>query len=144
MLDEALLPTGAIADVAGTPFDLRAGAVLGERLDDPHPPLRAARGFDLTYLLDAGDGPAAVVTEPVTGRTLAVHTTEPALQCYTGNFLDAAPPAHVGRRFARHAGLCLETQHCPDAPNQPHFASIVVRPGEVRRSATSFVFGRLP
>ncbi|MCU0619408.1 MAG: galactose mutarotase [Gemmatimonadaceae bacterium] len=144
VLDAALLPTGAIADVAGTPFDLRAGAVLGDRLDDPHPPLRAARGFDLTYLLDDGADPAAVVTEPVSGRTLTVRTTEPALQFYTGNFLDMTPPHHVGRRFARHAGLCLETQHCPDAPNQPQFASVIVWPGEVRRSATSFTFGCLP
>ncbi len=152
LLDDALLPTGRIGAVQGTPFDLRAGAVLRERIGDPFPALRATRGFDLTYVLDPGTDPVAVVVEPLTGRTLTVHTTEPGLQFYTGNALDDALVGHLGRRFARHAGFCLETQHYPDAPNQPHFPSVIVRPprpgvpddATVRRAATSYAFSTLP
>lgn len=143
VLDADLLPTGEIAPVEGTPFDFRVPRVIGERIDADHPQLRAARGYDLTYLVPA-DGalrPVARVVSPASGRTLDVLTTEPALQLYTGNFLDAPPATHAAHARARHAALCLETQHCPDAVHHPHFPSVILRPGEVRRSRTEFRFG---
>jgi aldose 1-epimerase len=75
---------------------------------------------------------------------LTVLTTEPGLQFYTGNFLGEEAPGKGGRTYRRHDGFCLETQHFPDSPNQPHFPSVVLRPGETFRSTTIFRFGVLP
>jgi aldose 1-epimerase len=77
--------------------------------------------------------------DPQSGRTLEVHTTEPAIQLYTGNFLDGSQRG-FGRVYAKHSGLCLETQHFPDAPHHPNFPSIVLRLGKRFESATVLKF----
>jgi aldose 1-epimerase len=118
-VDGELIPTGAVAPVAGTPFDFRSPTAIGARL---------GAGYDHNFVLNrAGPGlvHAARLEDPVSGRTLDVHTTEPGLQLYTG---------------AR-TGLCLETQHFPDSPNQPAFPSTILRPGAEYRSQTVFAFG---
>jgi aldose 1-epimerase len=84
---------------------------------------------------------AARVVEPTTGRVLEVHTTEPGLQFYSGNFLDGSITGKSGRVYEQRYGFCLETQHFPDSPNQPGFPSTTLRPGEEYRSRTVFVFG---
>jgi len=84
---------------------------------------------------------AARVEEPTSGRTLDVHTTEPGLQLYSGNFLDGRVIGKAGRVYGHRAGLCLETQHYPDSPNQPGFPSTLLRPGSQHRSRTIFAFG---
>ncbi len=140
--DGALIPTGDLLHVAGTPFDFRSAAGLGARIDDRS--LDASRGYDHDFVLNrqgGSDGPAARVLEPRSGRTLEIHTTEPALHLYTGNFLDGSRFGKGGRRFAPRQGFCLETQHLPDSPNHPHFPSTVLRPGEEFRSRTVFAFG---
>jgi aldose 1-epimerase len=144
-VDCTLIPTGKIVPVAGTPFDFRTPVAIGARIDDPDPQLEYARGYDHNFVL-RGEGPglihAARVMEPTTGRTLDVLTTEPGLQLYTGNQLDPIA-GREGRRYGRHSGLCLETQHFPDSPNQPGFPSTILRPGEQYRSRTVFAFGGL-
>lgn len=140
--DGAFLPTGVLADVAGTPFDFRSAAPIGARVDDPA--LRESRGYDHDFLLRRpGDGSttAARVLEPRSGRTLEIRTTEPALHLYSGNFLDGSRFGKGGRRFAPRQGFCLETQHLPDAPNHPEFPSTLLRPGDEWRSRTVFAFG---
>jgi aldose 1-epimerase len=135
--DAAQIPTGKLAPVAGTPFDFRESHPLGARLAqlDNEP-----RGYDHCFALIEPDltTPAAHVRDPQSGRTLELFTTEPGLQLYTGNFLGGLPE-HGG--YAQHSGLCLETQHFPDAPHQDHFPSTVLRPGEVFESQTRFRFG---
>jgi aldose 1-epimerase len=84
--------------------------------------------------------PAARVHEPTTGRALEVHTTEPGVQFYTGNFLDGTITGKGGRRYGHRSGFCLETQHFPDSPNQPNFPSAVLKAGESYRSTTLFRF----
>lgn len=140
-----LLPTGAIAPVEGTPLDFREAHLLGERIGSDHEQLRIAGGYDHNFVLGRGGlVPAARLVERGSGRTLEVHTTQPGMQLYTGNFLDGALPAKRGRRYRPRAGVCLETQHFPDAPNQPAFPSSILRPGEELRSRTEFRFGVLP
>jgi aldose 1-epimerase len=142
-VDATLVPTGAYASVAGTPFDFRAPHRIGRRIADPHPQLRLGAGYDHNFVLDVapgGDslGIAAIVRDPRSGRTLTVSTTEPGLQLYTANFLDGSLCGKGGARYGRFGALCLETQHFPDSPNQAHFPSTILRPGELYRSRTVF------
>ena len=142
-VDCTLLPTGKIVPVADTPFDFRAPVAIGARLGNPDPQLEYAGGYDHNFVLRR-EGPwpthAARVMEPVTGRTLDVFTTEPGLQLYSGNQLDGVA-GRGGRRYGRHSGFCLETQHFPDSPNQPQFPSTILRPGTRYESRTVFAFG---
>lgn len=136
---EDLIPR-EIAPVAGTPFDFRQPTAIGERIAEAHPQLRHARGYDHNWVLEDGDGLrfAARLEDPASGRTMEVHTTEPGLQFYSGNFLDGSVAG-----LAHRSGLCLETQHFPDAPNRPDFPSTLLRPGETFRSRTEYRFTRL-
>jgi aldose 1-epimerase len=138
-----LIPTGEIASVEGTPFDFRTRATLGSRVQLADEQLRAAGGFDHNFVLArAGDGVAAAATlrDPHTGRVLTIETTEPGLQFYGGHLLDGRTTGAYGRVFDRYAGLCLETQHFPDSPNQPQFPSVTLRPGETYQSTTIWRF----
>ncbi len=122
--DSELIPTGAITPVAGTPLDFRAPRIIGERIDASFPALKQAGGYDHAFILDPGQGTrlAARLQDPKTGRLMEILTNQPAVQFYSGNFLSGVP-------FARRSGLCLETEAFPDAPNQPHFPSSILRPG---------------
>ncbi len=138
-----LIPTGEIADVAGTPFDFIAPHTIGERIEHPNEQLRFAGGYDHNFVLNRGsDGQvlAATVFEPKSGRLLEVFTTEPGLQFYSGNFLRGAFPGKAGHVYQRRHGLCLETQHFPDSPNQPKFPSVILQPGATYQSTTVYRF----
>jgi aldose 1-epimerase len=137
-----LIPTGAVASVAGTPFDFRDPVRLAERAPLSDPPLRIAGGYDHNFVLAASSGDltlAAALHDPESGRTLRIRTTEPGVQFYDGHLLDGCIGAHH-RTLGRHAGLCLETQHFPDSPNQPGFPSVVLRPDERYSSTTAWDF----
>ncbi|MDE2515866.1 MAG: galactose mutarotase [Rhodospirillales bacterium] len=142
--DAALLPTGEIAPVIGTPLDFRHAVPIGARLRAGHPALRRARGYDHNFVLDGAAGtlrPAARIHEPRTGRVLTVETTCPAMQFYTGNGLDGSAMGPSGRCYRSGDAFCVETQNFPDAPNQPDFPSAVLRPGQVWRETTLWRFG---
>ena len=142
-VDETLVPTGELRPVDGTPFDFREPTAVGARIDDDDGQLRYGGGYDPNYVLRApvdGLRLAARLHEPVSGRVLEVHTTEPGMQLYTANHLDGLR-GKDGACYGRHAGLALETQHFPDSPNQPRFPSTILRPGETYRSRTVFAFG---
>jgi aldose 1-epimerase len=142
-VDRGLIPTGEIASVAQTPFDFRAPARIGARLLDEHEQLRLARGFDHNFVLArAGSelAPAATLRDPGSGRVLDISTTEPGLQLYTGHLLDGGVTGAYGRALRPSSGLCLETQHFPDSPNQPRFPAAILRPGQRYRSTTTWRF----
>ncbi len=143
-VDETLIPTGVLAPVAGTPFDFTTPTAIGARIDADHEQLRFGVGYDHNFVLNR-DGPglvhAAHVVAPSTGRTLDVHTTEPGVQFYSGNFLDGSITGKAGKVYHHRYGFCLETQHFPDSPNQPEFPSTILRPGEEYRSTTVWRFG---
>jgi len=143
-IDAALIPTGEIRPVDGTPFDFRKRTALGARINSEDPQLAFAGGYDHNFVLrrsGPGDHRAASVREPVTGRTLDVFTTEPGMQLYTGNFLNGSIIGKGGQRYGHRAGFCLETQHYPDSPNRPEFPSTILQPGQEYRSRTIFRFG---
>ncbi len=142
---DTLIPTGELARVSGTPFDFRRGRSVGHAIRESHPQLLHGQGYDHNFVLDKGvtGAPrhAATLHDPASGRLMRVDTTEPGVQFYSGNFLDATLTGPAGRVYRQGDGLCLETQHFPDSPNQPHFPSTVLRPGETYRSTTVHRFG---
>ncbi len=143
-VDATLIPTGELADVEGTPFDFREATTIGARIDADHPQIRNGLGYDHNFVLTrGGDGlvEAIHVRAPSTGRTLAIATTEPGVQFYSGNFLDGSITGKQGHVYERRYGFCLETQHFPDSPNKPQFPSTLLRPGETYRSTTVYRFG---
>jgi aldose 1-epimerase len=150
-VDARLLPTGELAPVAGTPFDLREPTPLGPRLAAADPQLEVAGGFDHTFVLD-GSGPAltgpgaalpaaAHVHHPASGRTLTLFTDQPGVQFYSGNSLDGTLALHGGGTARRREAFCLEPQHFPDSPNRPEFPSTVLRPGGTYRARSVYRFG---
>jgi aldose 1-epimerase len=143
-VDESLIPTGRVAPVAGGPFDYRSLTGIGARIASDDEQLRRGRGYDHNFVLNRGKPGlvhAARVVEPTSGRTLDVHTTEPGLQFYSGNSIDGRVIGKAGRVYGPRSGLCLETQHYPDSPNQPGFPSTLLRPDAQYRSRTAFAFG---
>ena len=142
--DAGMIPTGELRPVEGTPFDFLHPRAIGERIQQEEPQLLGAGGYDHNWVLDSGGGElalAAEVYEPVSGRVLEVLTTEPGVQLYTGNLLDGSCIGKSGVAYARHGGLCLETQHFPDSPNQPAFPDTILRPGMTYSSRTVYRFG---
>ena len=143
-VDAGLIPTGT-APVEGTPMDFREPRRIGDRLRAADEQLRHARGYDYAWVLDDADDAGlrlmARVRGPRSGRVLEVHTDQPSVQFYSGNFLDGGVAGRGGRAYRQGDGLCLETQHLPDSPNQPDFPSTVLRPGERYETRTLFRFG---
>lgn len=145
-VDGGLIPTGELKDVAGTPFDFREPKTIGKGLadEDSNEQLRRGLGYDHCWVLneqDSGMRFAASAHHPETGRLLEIHTNEPGIQFYSGNFLDSTLPQKGGEgTYAKRTGFCLETQHYPDSPNQEGFPSVVLEPGEKYTSKTTFKF----
>lgn len=138
-----LIPTGELAEVEGTPFDLREPQPIGKWLRDGHPQLRRGLGYDHSFVLDPGTAPAAVLEEPVSGRRLEVHTDRPGLQLYTCNFQDGSHYGTSGRSYRQGDGVALETQSFPDGPHhlgEPGWPDPVLRQGERFRTSTVWRF----
>jgi aldose 1-epimerase len=142
-VDETLIPTGKLDDVANTPFDFRKPKAIGKEIETANEQLKRGKGYDHCWVLnnqDKGLRFAASVYEPTSGRVMEVFTDEPGIQLYTGNFLDGTLPTRDGKTYAHRTGLCLETQHYPDSPNQKDFPTTVLNPGETYKTKTAFKF----
>ena len=142
-VNEALIPTGELRSVQGTPLDFRTSTPIGARIDADDEQLRYGGGYDHNWVVNGQPGDlrlAAKVHEPTSGRVMSVYTTEPAVQFYAGNMMPPSMPGKGGRTYVRRGGLCLETQHYPDSPNQPHFPSTVLQPGETYQTTTIYQF----
>lgn len=144
-VDSALIPTGELAPVEGTPFDFRKPTAIGARIDATHPQIKSGGGYDHNFVLERQTADrlelAARVVEPKSGRWMEVATSEPGVQFYTGNFLDGSITGKGGASYGRRSGFCLETQHFPDTPNRENFPTTELRPGERYSSRTVFKFG---
>ena len=142
-VDLTMIPTGVIAEVAGTPFDFRTPVTIGASIDQTtDEQIALGGGYDHNFVLNAaaeGMTKAAEVHDPSSGRVLEVLTEEPGVQFYTGNFLDGSETGR-GLTYNYRHGFCLETQHYPDSPNQPDFPSTILNPGETYSTATVFRF----
>lgn len=137
-VNDQLIPTGQIADVKGTALDFTTAKPVGKDIGS------VKGGYDHNWVLNKNGTElqqAATVYDPKSGRLMEVFTTQPGVQFYTGNFLDGSLMYTVGgQKYVQHAGLCLETQHYPDSPNQPSFPSSILKPGETYRQTTVYKF----
>lgn len=141
VVDEKLIPTGEIRPVENTPMDFRKPVRIGERIDDDYEQLRFGLGYDHCWVINGrGMKFTAEVYEALTGIVMTVHTTEPGVQFYTGNFLDGSLTGKNNVVYKKRSGFCLETQHFPDSPNKSEFPSVVLSPGETYSTQTSYQF----
>ncbi|WP_256923958.1 aldose epimerase family protein [Sphingomonas sp. IBVSS2] len=142
-IDAGLIPTGMLADVAGTPFDFRMPRRIGTGIDADDEQLRHGQGYDHNFVIDAASGAlrrVATLFDPGSGRVLDLHSGEPGLQFYSGNHLAGGAPGTSGQAYAARAGLCLEPQKFPDSPNRPDFPSARLDPGALYRHDIAFRF----
>jgi aldose 1-epimerase len=141
--DATNIPTGEILKVEGTPFDFRSPKPIGQDIDKDNEQLRFGNGYDHCFVLkkhEVGElSFAARITEPVSGRIMECWTTEPGMQMYTDNWATGYSGQH-GATFPRRSAVCFEAQHFPDSPNNPHFPSVVLNPGEEYTQRTIYKF----
>lgn len=136
-VDEGLIPTGEIRPVKDTPWDFLTSKPIGRDID------QVEGGYDHNFVLSGETGKiklAARLSDPESGRIMEIYTKEPGIQFYSGNFLDGTITGKEGRIYKKHYGLCLETQHFPDSPNQPLFPSTLLKPGETYDTQTIMKF----
>lgn len=144
--DATLIPLGEIEGVDGTPLDFLDFHPIGERIEAQFPTLRQCNGYDNCWVLDREireetreDGAevwiqntmvrdALVLTSPKTGREMHIDTDQPGIQVYTANGLGGSPENVSGRSYDNYAGIAIEPQGFPDAPNHPDFPSQRVDP----------------
>jgi aldose 1-epimerase len=142
-VDNTLIPTGKLQPVSETAFDFKTPVAIGSRIDKDEEQLKFGKGYDHCWVLkEPGDSLklAATLHDPATGRVMSVHTTEPGIQFYSGNFLDGSHAGKYGVVYNKRYGLCLETEHFPDSPNQKSFPSVVLNPGDVYKTQTVYSF----
>lgn len=144
-VDSALIPTGELKPVDGTPFDFRKATAIGAHINDTNDDqIKFAGGYDHNWVLNKLPdefGLAATVYEPTSGRVMEVWTTEPGLQFSTGHFLDKIIKGKKGKRIYQFRdGFCMEPQHFPDSPNHPDFPTTELKPGEIYQSTIFYKF----
>ena len=143
-IDETSIPTGEIRFVEGTPFDFRTPKAVGQDIDADNEQIKNGAGYDHCYVLNKREEGemsfAAKLTDPVSGRTMEVYTTEPGMQLYSDNWATGYEGQH-GATFPRRSGICFECQHFPDSPNRPYFPSVILRPGMKYKQKTIYRFG---
>ena len=142
-VDETCIPTGEILKVADTPFDFREPKTIGQDIDADNEQIKIGNGYDHCFVLNKKEEGelsfAARLTEPVSGRTMEVYTTEPGMQVYTNNGGSSDIGQH-GATFPRRSAVCFECQHFPDSPNRPYFPSVVLKPGDTYTQKTVYKF----
>lgn len=138
-VNDKLIPTGKLPEVKGGPMDFTSFKTIGKDIQ------QVKGGYDHNWVLNKQEGSfekIAVLKDPASGRQMEVWTTEPGVQFYSGNFLDGSlTNTREGQKYVKYAGLCLETQHFPDSPNQPSFPNTILKPGETYTQTTVYAFG---
>jgi len=141
--DSLLIPTGEIADLTNTPLDFRKPTVIGERIETDFLALKYGKGYDHNFVLTKNNTEltlAAEVYEPTTGIVMSVTTNQPAIQFYSGNFMDGVDKGKRGDTHNYRSGIALETQNFPDAPNHANFPNSVLKPGETYKHTCVYGF----
>jgi aldose 1-epimerase len=145
-IDSTSIPTGELRAVKGTPLDFTRPVRIGARIGDADEQLKFGTGYDHNYVLNKTGGElsfAGRLSDPLSGRTMEVYTTEPGMQLYTGNFLTGRAPNDAGKggkTYPVRSAVCLETQHFPDSPNKANFPTTTLRPGQWFTSTTVYKF----
>lgn len=145
--DGELIPTGRLLPVDGTSLDFRSPRTIASSLVEEHPQIQKDKGFSLAYALDALDTEeagelnfAARLSDDLSGRTLEIYTNQPSVQVYNGYFMDGTDIGKDNTPYYASAGIAIETQGYPDAPNQPAFPSILIDEAKKYRHITEYSF----
>ncbi len=136
-VNDKLIPTGQSPSVKNSPMDFTKAKRIGDDLG------KVKGGYDHNWVLNKKGNDLSLIGtlyHPASGRLMEVYTTQPGVQFYTGNFLDGTLTGKGGRKYVQHSGLCLETQHFPDSPNQPSFPNSILKPGETYHEVTMYKF----
>jgi aldose 1-epimerase len=142
-VDETLIPLGALAPVAGTPFDFTKAKPIGQDIAADHPQIALANGYDHNWAINGFNGKLrefATITDPASGRRLSCYTTEPGVQIFTTNFKPGQFSGRDHTPLPLYGAICLETQHFPDSPNQEAFTTPLLEPGDTYRTTTVYRF----
>jgi len=142
-VDSTLIPTGEVISVEGTPFDFRESKTVGEDISMSKKQLSYGNGYDHCWVLnnqEIGLRHVASAYHPVSGRLLEVYSDQPGIQFYSGNFLDGTLTSKQDGNYGFRSGLCLETQHYPNSPNEKDFPSVTLNSGEKYMTQTVFRF----
>jgi aldose 1-epimerase len=142
-VDAGLIPTGKLADVAGTPMDFRKPTKIGARIDSKDEQLGFGKGYDHNWVLSSPSKKVRKVAElydPTSGIAMQILTDQPGLQFYSGNFLNGTIHGKGGVAYQLRTAVCLEPQDFPDAPNHPNFPSAVLKPGQRYHQTTIYQF----
>lgn len=146
-VDEGLIPSGELKSVKNTPFDFTSKHTIGERIETKDEQLKFGKGYDHNYVLNSikKDGfiHAATIKGDISGIALDVYTEEPGLQFYSGNFMQSKNTFKSGTKDDFRTAFALETQHFPDAPNQPKFAPITLKAGEKYHTVSLYKFSAI-
>jgi aldose 1-epimerase len=133
-VSDVLIPTGEFKAVNGTPMDFTSPKLIGKSINDNYDQLDHGKGYDHNWVINKtrpGElSLAALCYESKSGRVMEVHTTQPGVQLYTGNWLDGSNKGKNGHPYGKRSALCLETQNFPDSPNKPQFPSTLLKKGE--------------
>jgi aldose 1-epimerase len=137
-VNDKLIPTGKLPEVKGGPMDFTSFKTVGKDIAN------VKGGYDHNWVLNKKEGSfekIATLKDNGSGRQMEVWTNEPGVQFYSGNFLDGTlTNTRDGQKYVKHAGLCLETQHFPDSPNQSSFPTTILKPGETYKQSTVYKF----
>ena len=146
-MDAGLIPLGPLQSVDGTPFDFRKPTAIGARIDADNAQLKLGPGYDHNWVINKKMGEMSLmarVSEPASGRVMEVWSTEPALQFYSGNFLDGSITGKGGWAYQKHAAFCMEPQHYPDSPNKPQYPTTELKPGQTYKNTIIYRFSAQP
>ena len=143
-VDDTLIPTGELRAVKGTPFDFTQPKLIGEGIKADDEQVKFGNGWDHCWVINQtkpGENTLVCrVTDPKSGRTMEMHTTEPAVQFYSGNFLDGKNVGKSGKAYNFRNAFCLEAEHYPDTPNHHKFPTTTLKPGQTYRQTTTYKF----
>jgi aldose 1-epimerase len=143
-VDSGLIPNGKLEDVTKTPFDFLEKHTIGERIETKNEQLEFGKGYDHNYVLNGTIkkemNHAATITGDQSGISMDIYTLEPGIQFYSGNFMQGKNNFKSGAKDDFRTAFALETQHFPDAPNQPNFPSITLKPGKKYKTVSSYQF----
>ncbi len=143
-VDSTLIPSGELRSVEGTPFDFREPTQIGARVEFDNQQLRFGKGYDHNFVIAVERTEdlhlSARAVGDLSGIVMEVWSQEPGLQFYGGNFMDGSHQGKTGKDYSFRTSFCLETQHFPDSPNQDHFPSTLLRPGETYQTSSEYRF----
>ena len=143
-VDEGLIPTGELRDVTGTPFNFTTPHTIGERIETTNEQLTFGGGYDHNYVLNGikvnAKNHAATIVGDKSGIIMNIYTEEPGIQFYSGNFMASENNLKSGAKDDFRTAFCLETQHFPNAPNQPSFPSITLKPNQKYHTVSFYEF----